>query len=334
MHPSLSFRRSLALLLAGSAIAGCGATVAGTAPGARREYWAFTAPWDARSAVSARANGARFDAIVSGWIQLDSITGQPFAEFRDTLSRHAPAGTRPMAIVANAVGGRFHAEAIRRLGRDQAALARAAGDIARRAVSGAYRGLVLDIEALGAADLPVVKAVVRAFADSARAHGIAPIAVAIPAVDTAGYPAAAFVPAADFVLVMLYDEHWATSPPGPIASPQWVRRALALRAAEVGPSRIVAALPLYGYRWPPSGPATALSFEDARRDAAAAGTELRRDFATQTLRASRPDVWETWVSDAGLLATLLAVVDATGVRRVAFWRLGLEDPGVFDLLTR
>ena len=311
----------------------CGAAMVTPVTQANREYWAFTAPWDPRSATSVRANARQLDAVVTGWIQLDSITGQPFTEFPDSLSR-SMSGARPMVIVANAVAGRFHPAPMRRLGRNPSALGRAAGAIARTAATGGYRGMVIDIEALGPADLDVTRTVVRAIADSARARGVVPIAVAIPALDTAAYPARVFFPAADYVLAMLYDEHWTTSPPGPIASPDFVRRALALRVAEVGPNKVVAALPLYGYRWPLNRPATDISYDEARRDAASAGVELRRDPATQTLRASRSGEWELWVSDAGLLAALLREVDAAGVRRVALWRLGQEDPAVYDLLQR
>ena len=308
----------------------CTSAVSGTGAPASREYWAFTAPWDPRSAASARTHAEFFDVIVSGLIQLDTITGQPFVGFRDSLSRALPSGVQPMAMVANAAGGRFHPDAVRRLASDAAALGRAAGEVAR--LGNGYHGLVIDLEGLAPADLPTTRAVVRAIADSARAHGVTPIAVAIPALDTAAFPAGSFLPAADYVLVMLYDEHWSTSPPGPIASPVWLRRALARRVAEVGPSRIVAALPLYGYRWPNGRPAVAVSFDDARRDAASAGTSLRRDEATQTLRASRSDEWELWVSDAGLLSALLRETDALGVRRIALWRLGQEDPSVFPLM--
>ena len=334
-HRQRLLLRRYPALIGTVAVVACGAAVtngAGVSVGARRQVWAFTAPWDARSDASARAHASQLDAIVYGWIQLDSLTGLPFSGFRDTVSRTAPSGMRPMAIVTNAVAGRFHAEAVRRLAADRATLGRAAADIARRAVSGGYRGLVLDLEALGRADLPANRAVVEAIADSARAVGIAPIAVAIPAVDTAGYPASAFVPAADYVLVMLYDQHWTTSPPGPIAAPDWVRRALAMRVAEVGPSRVVAALPLYGYRWPTDRPASGITFDEARRDAAAAGVDLRRDPASQTLHAARQGAWELWVSDAGLLSVLLRDVDALGVRIVALWRLGQEDPAFWSLL--
>src|ERR671936_331668 len=58
-----------------------------TAPPRRTRIWGFVAPWDSRSDTSARRHATRLDAIVSGWIQLDSLTAEPFMAFVDTLSR-------------------------------------------------------------------------------------------------------------------------------------------------------------------------------------------------------------------------------------------------------
>ena len=77
-----------------------------------------------------------------------------------------------------------------------------------------YAGLVLDFEALDARDLPALLRVVKAITDSAHAHGVSTIAVAIPATDTAAYPAKPIVGVADLVMPMLYDQHWSTSGPG------------------------------------------------------------------------------------------------------------------------
>jgi len=320
-------------ILLGILIAAAGACAARSlsAP-ARLRVWAFTVPWDAGSSVDARSHAAQLSSVISGWIQLDSLTGQPFAEFRDTLARNRPAGMRLMAMVTNAVGGRFHADAARRLASDPAALARASGEIARRASAGSYRGLVIDLEGFTAADRDLTTLLVRSIADSARGRGVTPIAVAVPAVDTAAFPARNFVPAADYVLVMLYDQHWTTSAPGPLAAPDWVRAATALRVAEVGAKHVIAALPLYGYRWPTSGSAAALTFADAQRDAAAASVQLQRDPATSTLRATSPGAWDLWISDAGLIETLIREVRAQGVETIALWRLGQEDPAVWNVL--
>jgi spore germination protein YaaH len=49
------------------------------------------------------------------------------------------------------------------------------------------------------------------------------------------------------------------------------------------------------------------------------------------LHASRSgsDGWELWVSDATLLQSLEQEVAQLGVRHVAYWRLGLEDPAMW-----
>lgn len=302
----------------------------------RLSYWAFTAPWDAHSNASVRAHAGQLDAIAYGWIQLDSVTGHAVPRaFVDTLSRLAPPTTRRMAIVSNYLGTRFHGSAIRALGSvDAVALGRAAGAIARRAAAEHYQGLVLDFEGLSPGDLPANLKVVRAIADSARRLGVAPITVAIPALDTALFPAAPFFPAADYVMVMLYDQHWETSPPGPISAPDWVRRALQTRVAEVGASKIIAGLPLYGYEWHPNAAASPLAFEEAKRDASRGGIQLVRDPVTQTLTATLPGRWEIWVSDADLLRALVREVEAVGVGRVALWRLGQEDPAVWRVIGR
>jgi spore germination protein YaaH len=162
------------------------------------------------------------------------------------------------------------------------------------------------------------------------------VVVAVPASDTVGYPARLFDGSADLLLVMLYDQHWATSPPGAIAAPDWARRVLGMRVAERGDEPVRAALPLYGYLWRPNAIASTVGFEDARRLAAEAGTSLTRDPATSTLHATRAgaDGWELWVSDAELVAALQREAMNLGVRRFAFWRLGLEDSTLWREGTR
>ena len=291
------------------------------------ERWAFTAPWDPRSATSARGHSASLDAIVVDWIPLDSMTGMPVALYRDSVSAMLPEGVRRMALVTSFVTDQFHPALIRRLAMDSLALMRSASAIADRVQRGGFQGVVFDFEGMTGADTALTRAVVATMAGAVRAKGVGPVTVAIPASDTVGYPARLFASSADLLLIMLYDQHWATSPPGTIAEPQWVRHNLAMRVAESGASRLVAGLPLYGYQWRANVPAIPISYDDARRLVAEAGVSLDRDPATSTLHAVRPGAngWELWVSDAVLLDSLRAEVFALGVRRVAYWRLGLED---------
>jgi spore germination protein YaaH len=160
------------------------------------------------------------------------------------------------------------------------------------------------------------------------------VVIAIPAGDTSAYPARPLLEVADEVLVMLYDEHWNRSEPGPVASPDWVRHWLDVRTREAGADRVIAGLPLYGYQWRPDTVAATVGFEDARRLAADAGVSLDREPRSETLRALKPGTWELWVTDATLIESLLRQTRAAGVSRVAFWRLGLEDPALWSTIIR
>lgn len=303
----------------------------------RAELWAFTGPWDRLSDSSLRVNSSRLDVAVTGWIGLDSSTAQPILPslFPDTirLSGRTP---RRMAIVTSWHGDRFHPSTVRTLAHDNARREHVAGAIAKHAAAMHYSGLVLDFESLERADLAGLLRVVKEITDSAHARGVSTVVVAIPAADTAAYPARPITDVADLVMPMLYDQHWSTSGPGPISAPDWVRSTLALRIAEVGASKIVAALPTYGYQWSTGGraPAEAVSLGEAKRIASKAGVVLKRDAQTRTLRAVKPGAWEIWVTDANLLATLARQTREAGVERVALWRIGKEDPEIWRALAR
>ena len=289
------------------------------------EMWGFAAPWDPRSDSSAAAHSSALSALVSGFIILDSASLKPIAPYIDVVGSAASPLVRRMAIVSSFHGSRFHPETIRALASDSTALGGSAGQTASMLERAGYRGAVFDFEGLTSSDYEAMMRVTHGFADSARAHGISTVAMAIPASDTAAYPARDILSAVDLVVVMLYDQHWSTSPPGAIAAPDWAMRALGLRVGDVGASRVVAALPVYGYQWRADSAARVVSFTEAERIARDAGLALTRDPSSSTLHAESRE-WSIWVSDATLVDSLVRGARSKGVTRFALWRLGLEDP--------
>ena len=233
-----------------------------------------------------------------------------------------------MALVTSYHGTRFHPETLRGLTEDSAALGHTAGAIATLVSRGGYAGIVFDFEGMTPNDLNVLLMATQSFADSAHAHGVMSLGLAIPATDTAAYPARALLRSLDFLVVMLYDQHWLTSPPGPVAAPDWARRQLGIRVGEVGPAKLVAAYPVYGYQWRSDSATAVLSFNDAHRITAAGGVPLIRDPGSVTLHADT-DTWHIWASDATQLDTLVRDARTLGITKIALWRLGLEDPAVW-----
>src|ERR1700682_572551 len=218
-------------------------------PNAPIDYWGFAGPWDKRSDVSIKQHGATLARIITGWVALDTTSFLPLQVYPDSFRTDIMVAPRTMALITSYYGSRLHPEILRGLGGSPEAAGITAGAIAALIDSTAYRGVVIDFEGMTPRDLDALLAVTRAVADSVRAHGVHTVVVAVPAGDTAAYPSALLLESADLIMAMLYDQHWSASPPGPIASPDWVARNLGTRVAEVGAARIVAAFPLYGYRW-------------------------------------------------------------------------------------
>jgi spore germination protein YaaH len=288
--------------------------------------WGFHAPWDRRSATSVAQHGAQLAVIVSGWMTLDSISGLPALRYRDTLT--VPRHTSRFALVTTYAGTGFHPELVRHLATDSAQLGRVAGAIAAQATAGRYRGLVLDLEGQTPADTAALSTILRTVVDSAHRHGIAPVTVAVAPADSVAY-APRVLRHADLLLVMLYDQHWATSSAGPIVSAQWFAPLLAWWVDRAGAARIVAGLPTYGYAWRRGAAAAVVSYADAVQLASRMGVSLARDTISGMPHLVRPDSVDVWVSDAPLLATLTGLVKRSGVHRIALWRLGLEDPAIW-----
>ncbi|HEY0529394.1 MAG TPA: hypothetical protein VGD02_11235 [Gemmatimonadaceae bacterium] len=298
------------------------------------EFWGFTGPWDRRSTASVRKNASSLARVITGWIALDTVSFRPQEIYADSIGGEAGVSGRAMALITSYNGGRFHPEIIRALGTDVAFASQVAGAIASLLDSSSYRGVVIDFEGMTPRDLDAQLLVTKQVADSVRAHGVGTVVVAVPAGDTAAYPGALLLQSADLIMPMLYDQHWSTSPPGPIAAPEWVTRQLGARVAEVGAARIVAAFPLYGYRWRRTAETEIISFDDARRLTTMTNTLLNRDLASSTLHATSPEGWELWVSDSVLLDNLVRDARRLGVTTFALWRLGLEDPTVWEMIGR
>ncbi|HMJ19073.1 MAG TPA: hypothetical protein VK478_11820 [Gemmatimonadaceae bacterium] len=301
-------------------------------PEGSADYWGFTGPWDKRSDVSVERHGSSLARVITGWIALDTTSFLPVQLYGDSVGKEPALAARAMALITSYNGNRFHPEIIRGLGGNAQATSVTASAIASLVDSSRYRGVVIDFEGMTPRDLDQLLAFTRAVADSVRAHGVNTVVIAVPAGDTAAYPAALLLQSADLIMPMLYDQHWSASPPGPIASPEWVTRNLGTRVAEVGAARIVAAFPLYGYRWRKTAETEVISFDDARRLTTMTNTSLVRDNASATLHATSPEGWDLWISDRVLLETLVREARQLGVRTFALWRLGLEDQAVWDFI--
>lgn len=136
---------------------------------------------------------------------------------------------------------------------------------------------------------------------------------------------------ADRVIVMAYDEHWSTSRPGPIASTAWCMKIADYAENVIPKEKLVMGLPFYGRTWASEKTSQGWYFAGINRIINQYGSE-RVEYVNgiPTAEINMKVNVTAWFEDAFSVVTKLRMYKSAGVRAVAFWRIGQEDPAVWD----
>jgi cellulose synthase/poly-beta-1,6-N-acetylglucosamine synthase-like glycosyltransferase/peptidoglycan/xylan/chitin deacetylase (PgdA/CDA1 family)/spore germination protein YaaH len=163
--------------------------------------------------------------------------------------------------------------------------------------------------------------------------------IALPAADWS-YDYAFISRQADAIIWMNYDQHWPTSPAGPIVAQDWYLRNLQNILKIVPPDKIVMGIANYAYDWVlpsaryPHPIAEALSFQSAM--VRSVESEVDIEFDSPSLNPffsyeESGDVHKVWMLDALTAYNAERAAERAGVRGTALWRLGAEDPSLWSI---
>ncbi len=155
---------------------------------------------------------------------------------------------------------------------------------------------------------------------------------AVPADDDA-YDLKRLAAIVDYIVPMVYDEHYQSGTPGPIASIDWFDKQIDRLAKILPPDKTVIGFGNYGYDWIIGGEgATEASFSDVIAAAQQSKSQVLWDTDTSNpvLRYTRDgEQHEVWFLDAVTALNQAGDVSDDGFRGLALWRLGAEDPGLW-----
>jgi spore germination protein YaaH len=223
-----------------------------------------------------------------------------------------------------------------------------------------FDGLQFDIENVNVADKDALTSFMRESAVGLHRVGCRVSAAVVPrAADEPGptnyhkwmfdnwrgvYDYKALADTMDFISYMTYAQHTGGTTPGPVAGYTWMQASLDyLLSLGVPPSKISLGIPSYSDWWFPS--------YDVKGGARARGSDIGYARAESLLKAggaqatwddrekasfaywARSDVFQwLWIEDARAFAAKLELVRQHRLRGYSVWVLGMEDPGVWQVV--
>ncbi len=294
----------------------------------------FYLPWDAASKASLVEHAGALDVIAPMSGALDSAAGT--LRWQDDPARpealaHATVKPKVFPTISNAHDNVWDAAAA-----DGALLDPRAGKafidaLVSAADAQGFAGYILDFENLS----PAATLAYAPFL--ARLHGaLKPSGHALwvtAGLSTDPTLVHALASATDAVILMAYDQCWATSTPGPVAGQDWLEETLQTKLSGLDPGHVLVALGAYGYDWPQGQRAAVISAPDAAQLAKSVGRTITREgpAANPHFAYAGPDgrSHSVWYLDGATFHAERALVQAHKTHGVAIWRLGLEDPAIW-----
>ncbi|HHV93815.1 MAG TPA: SH3 domain-containing protein [Firmicutes bacterium] len=214
---------------------------------------------------------------------------------------------------------------------------RAVESIYKTAVEWGLSGINMDFEHVYPSDREHYSQFLRELSERLRPAGIL-VTAAIPA-KTYDNPSSSWSGAFDYqaigqavdrVILMAYDQHYAGGSPGPIASADWVERVLKFAVSQIPKDKVILGIPGYGYSWQAPGSAHSVTYQRAV-ELAAKGSGVRWNSDHKSPYATY-DGREMWFENAASISYKLELVNRYDIKGIALWRLGQEDPQMWQLI--
>ena len=296
-------------------------------------------------------NNKLLDEVAFFWYSFDATgkivpSGKVDLKIKETAQKN---GSKAYALVHNmnltgTVG--FDANLAHRVLSNPAIRANLVTNIVNLTTKDGWDGISLDVEKTPPGDRNNFSAFVAELGKALKAKDKV-LNISIPAkfVDypsdlwSGAYDYAAIGKAADQIILMTYDEHGLGTTQGPVASEGWVDRVIKFAVGKIPKEKIVMGLPVYSFDWGTNKPTMPdyLSYAQTLERAKKHGVEILTDPSAKvpqfiyTANGVRHEVYYENI------ASLRAKMDDAlkhKLHGVAIWRLGMEDPAIWDQLIK
>jgi peptidoglycan-N-acetylglucosamine deacetylase len=207
--------------------------------------------------------------------------------------------------------------------------------------SDSFKGTSIDFEEIPLEAQPGFNALIRELGQDLHARRMK-LYVNVPVADK-DYDYADLAANSDGLIIMNYDQHQVTSPPGPVAAQDWFTANLQQAAKDIPLDKIICGIGNYGYDWALKGKGKhqrVVSVETNNVQEAwlhSQESESNVDFHADSLNPhfgyeeDNGVEHQVWYLDAVTAFNQMRAARELGIRTFALWRLGSEDRSLWAI---
>ncbi len=283
------------------------------------------------------------------WYELASADGQIDDKSSSDYTTWAHArGYEVWALVSNA----FDIDMTHEFLTDSNARMRFIREMLSEAQSKNYEGINIDFENVYLEDRNALTHFVDTFAYYAREAGIT-LSMDVTVMGGSDnwskcYDHVKLGKIVDFLIIMTYDEHWASSPvSGPVASYDWMLHHMTQLAEVVDPDKLVMGVPFYTRVWR-EYPSNDVANQFVTKSSAIGMEAQNALIVKYELKPIWDDVdklyyatffeenaqVKLWIENASSMAAKMQIINTLNLKGVAAWRRGFETQDIWDVFNQ
>jgi peptidoglycan-N-acetylglucosamine deacetylase len=301
----------------------------------KQEVYGFYVNWDENSKTSFKQNIETMTTVVPEWLQLTSDLTLKTSTDRSIVAEANAHNIKILPLVNNYINNKWDGEVMHRLFTTPGAEDHFIKDLLAYVRTNDFDGINIDFEEIHQNDRDHFTHFMAKVYKAFHQHGLM-VTLDVPPMNNS-YDYESLATSADRMIIMLYDQHHPLSIPGPVAPSDWVKESLNQLA--IPSEKLIVGLGSYGYDWEENSnqPAAPMTFSDIMD--LGIGTNLKIHWNQQAgnpyLRYKRNGKNHTvWFLDAATFYNQMKVSIDSGSRGIAVWRLGSEDPSIWNYINQ
>ena len=294
----------------------------------------FYVNWDRAAMVSLRLNLKHITHLAPEWLVLANAKGDLTDETDLAVVDVAREAKLPILVMVTNFRKGWRGDDLHKLLNNRQAQDNLIDNIYSNIVEHHFAGVMIDLEQGRKEDRPKLVQFMAGLRAKLKPANLM-MAQSVPTEDEA-YDLKQLAALNDLIVPMVYDEHYQSGRPGPVASQDWFARQLELLAGQMPPEKVVVGVGNYGYDWIIGAKGgEEVSFNDVMAASVANKAKPQWDAETQNtvLRyTNRGRSHEVWYLDAVAGLNQVRSVKEHGFRGIGVWRLGAEDPELWRVV--